>query len=116
MQDKHKVTLYLPPELHRQLKIRAAIDTEPMSALAERALAFYLKHADVVEEVESVAHGRNHRVYTCPECTTPVVMREGDLVSVHNQPNVLGSEKDLTDLSASELIDNVLVSEELVPC
>jgi hypothetical protein len=116
MQDKHKVTLYLPPELHRQLKIRAAIDTEPMSALAERALAFYLKHADVVEEVESVAHGRNHRVYACPECTTPVVMREGDLVSVRHQPNVLGPEQDLTDLSASELIDNVLVSEELVPC
>ncbi len=53
MQDKHKVTLYLPPELHRQLKIRSAVDLEPMSAIAERALVFYLKHPEVVDEVEA---------------------------------------------------------------
>ena len=32
MQDKQKVTLYLPPELHRELKIKAAVEAEPMSA------------------------------------------------------------------------------------
>jgi plasmid stability protein len=113
MQDKHKVTLYLPPDLHRQLKIRAAIDTQAMSTLAERALAFYLSHSDMVEEVEAVAHGRNHRVYACPECTTPVVLRQGNLMSIREQPSVLGSEQ---ELSPSELMENVLVSEELVPC
>jgi hypothetical protein len=39
MQDKHKVTLYLPPELHHQLKLRAAIESEPISAIAEKALS-----------------------------------------------------------------------------
>lgn len=113
MQDKHKVTLYLPPELHRQLKIRAAIDTQAMSTLAERALAFYLNHSEMVEEVEALAHGHNHRVYACPECTTPVVLREGDLVSIRDQPSVLRSEQ---ELSPFELMENVMISEELVPC
>ena len=36
--DKQKVTLYLPPELHHQLKLRAAVDHESMSVIAERAL------------------------------------------------------------------------------
>ena len=34
MQTKQKVTLYLSPELHRRLKIRSAVDSEPMSDLA----------------------------------------------------------------------------------
>ena len=42
MQDKQKVTLYLPLGTHRQLKIRAAIDEESMSGLVEKAIAFYL--------------------------------------------------------------------------
>ncbi len=52
MQDKQKVTLYLPPGVHRQLKIRAAIDEESMSGLVEKAIAFYLKYPEKVEEID----------------------------------------------------------------
>ncbi|WP_416670018.1 hypothetical protein [Egbenema bharatensis] len=88
MQDKHKVTLYLPPELHRQLKIRSAVELEPMSTIAERAIVFYLEHSDVVEEVEA-AHGHTHKVYACPECASSLVMRQGEMTSVVQQPTVL---------------------------
>ena len=116
MQDKQKVTLYLSPELHRQLKIRAAIDSEPMSAIAERALVFYLAHPEVVEEVEEATNGQTHRVYHCPECAGAVVMREGELVGLKKQPGVLPEE--------SLPVDKVPVSsgtaqqgeEELIPC
>lgn len=50
MQNKQKVTLYIPPKLHRQLKIRAAVDTESMSAIVEKAIVFYMEHSEVVEE------------------------------------------------------------------
>ncbi|MEL6384655.1 MAG: hypothetical protein AAFQ89_19790 [Cyanobacteria bacterium J06626_18] len=85
MQDKHravKVTLYLPQELHRQLKIQSAVDGEAMSALAEKALDFYLNHSDVVEEYSD--HGRTHKVYDCPGCSESVVVREGKLMSVQD--------------------------------
>jgi hypothetical protein len=56
MQNKQKITLYLPQNLHRQLKIRAAVDSEAISAITEREIAFYLTfystEADVVEETE----------------------------------------------------------------
>lgn len=83
MQDKHratKVTLYLPQELHRQLKIRSAVDGEPMSALAQRALAFYLDNSEVVDEFSG--YGFTHRVYSCPSCSESVVLQEDQLVSV----------------------------------
>lgn len=89
MQDKQKVTLYLPPELHRKLKIRGAVDSEPMSAIAERALDFYLEHPDLVEEVEAAVQGSTHRVYTCPECTSSLVVRSGEAVSLTHQPSVI---------------------------
>jgi hypothetical protein len=92
MQAKQKVTLYLSPELHRRLKIRAAIDSEPMSELAERALIFYLTHPEVVDEVEA-SIGRNHRVYACPECASSVVLRDGEMVSLSGQPGVMVQEK-----------------------
>jgi hypothetical protein len=78
MQEKHKVTLYLQPDLHRQLKIRAAVDAEAMSAIAQRAIIFYLNHSDVVDEVEA-AHGQTHQVYSCPECSTSLVLKEEKL-------------------------------------
>jgi hypothetical protein len=81
MQDKQKVTLYLPQELHRQLKVKAALALEPMSDLAERAINFYLAHPEVIEE--HLLHGQTHRVYGCPECAAALVVREGDLVSLH---------------------------------
>ncbi len=112
MQAKQKVTLYLSPELHRQLKIRAAIDSEPMSELAARAIVFYLTHPEMVDEVEAV-QGRNHRVYGCPECTTPVVLRDGEIVSLSSQPGVIAEEK-----LPIEQVQEVKPEgeEELVPC
>ncbi|MBD2257130.1 hypothetical protein [Pseudanabaena sp. FACHB-2040] len=80
-QKATKVTLYLPPDLHRQLKIRSAVDGEAMSAIAQRAIDFYLTHSEVVEGLES-AYGQVHRVHSCPSCSTSVVMREGELVQL----------------------------------
>jgi hypothetical protein len=84
MQDQQKaakVTFYLPPDLHRQLKIRAAVDGEPMSTIAERAIEFYMGHADVVNETAEV-YGHTHQVYSCPTCAESLVVREGDLKAV----------------------------------
>lgn len=88
MQDKQKVTLYLPPELHRQLKIRAAIDAETMTDIAQRAIVFYLNHPEVVERYEA-SHGQTHRVYACPDCSSPVAFQDGDIVSLREQSGVL---------------------------
>ena len=95
MEDKQKVTLYLPPQLHRQLKIRSAVDADSMSNIVERAVEFYLNHSDVVDGVES--HGSTHQVYNCPECEHPVVIRGGAMVA-------LGQQSGLTpeDLFSSE--------------
>jgi hypothetical protein len=43
------VTLYLPADLHRQLKARAAIDSEPMAEIAQKALKYYLSHTESSE-------------------------------------------------------------------
>jgi hypothetical protein len=88
MQDKNKVTLYLTQELHRQLKIRAAVESEAMSAIAERAIVFYLTHPGVVDEVE-MSHGRVHQIYSCPECDSSLVLRDGEMVSSSHQPGVI---------------------------
>ncbi len=116
MQEKQKVTLYLPPELHRQLKIKAAVETEPMSSIAERAIVFYLGNPELVDEVES-SYGQTHRVYNCPECTSSVVMRDGELASVASQPSLLAEQdlsvKQVSGVSASTAQPG---EEELVPC
>lgn len=132
-----KVTLYLSPELHRRLKIQAAIEAESMSALAERAVAFYLEHPEVIE---ADACGQTHRVYSCPACTTPVVLRNGDMVTlssqVGNHSMILSEEDDLsvnaTTVAAATIASNGIgtsvaplnavsdesqrESEQLVPC
>jgi hypothetical protein len=72
MQEKQKVTLYLPPNLHRQLKVKAAIDTDSMSALVEKAISFYLRHPETVEEIEA-SYGKTHQVHVCPECNAAMV-------------------------------------------
>ncbi|MBW4522780.1 MAG: hypothetical protein KME16_24335 [Scytolyngbya sp. HA4215-MV1] len=113
MQDKQKVTIYLPPELHRQLKIRAAVDSEPMSEIAQRALVFYLSHPDVVEEAES--HGRSHRVYSCPECTAPVVLQSGEMVALGKQPGVLDESLLMEKVKSVDPPDQQ-GEQELVPC
>jgi hypothetical protein len=107
MQDKQKVTLYLPPELHRQLKIRAAVDAEPMSDLAERAIGFYLQHPEIVEEFST--YGAAHRIYNCPECDSALALRSGEIVSVGNQPGILLDDLDLQALTAEEVATEELV-------
>lgn len=116
MQDKQKVTLYLPPGLHRQLKIRAAVDSDSMSAMVERAIVFYLHHPEVVDEVEA-SYGGTHRVYSCPECTSSVVLKGGEMVSLEKQPGVLAEE--LAVEKVREEVNsrtNSQGEEELVPC
>ncbi len=110
MQGKHKVTLYMPDDLHRQLKIRAAVDGEPMSALAERAIGFYLSHTEVVEGVQ----GSTHRVYGCPACSTPVVVRDGELLAVESHACIHDEELD----KVPDVVPSSVRSDEgeLVPC
>jgi hypothetical protein len=88
MQEKQKVTLYLQPDLHRQLKIQAAIADEPMSSLAQKAIGFYLTHPEVVEQVEDI-HGQTHQIHHCPACEAAVVLRDGVLVGIGAQPTIL---------------------------
>ena len=116
MQDKQKVTLYLPPGIHRQLKIRAAIDEHSMSALVERAVDFYHKHPDKVEEVESAAHGKTHQVHVCPECNAAMVMREGKMVSLKNQPSVITDDFTLDIRETVSTNTETSGEEALVPC
>jgi DNA-directed RNA polymerase subunit RPC12/RpoP len=116
MQDKQKVTLYLPPGLHRQLKIRAAVDSDSMSAMVERAIVFYLRHPDVVEEVEA-SYGKTHRVYACPECSSSIIIKDGEMLSLKNQPSILAEE-----IPVEKVREEVgsptgaQGEEELVPC
>lgn len=84
MSAKQKVTLYISDDLHRQVKVRSALDSEPMSAIAQRAIEFYLTHADVVAQVNSDRAGETHRVHACPKCATPVVLREDGLSLVQS--------------------------------
>lgn len=115
MQDKHKVTLYLPPELHRQLKIRSAVDLEPMSAIAERAIVFYLENPEVIDEVEA-AHGQLHRVYNCPSCASSIVIREGEMSPLQEQSSVLADDSSVERVQGSCSNPDQHDEEELVPC
>jgi hypothetical protein len=99
MEDKQKVTLYLPPQLHRQLKIRSAVDADSMSNIVEKAVEFYLSHSEVVEGIE--LHGATHQVYDCPECEHPVVIRDGKMVALGKPPGLLT--EDLPDLRTDEV-------------
>ena len=112
-QKATKVTLYLTSDLHRQLKIRAAVDGEPMSALAEKALQFYLSHSDVVEEYSS--HGSTYRTYNCPSCSDAVVVRNGELLSVES---VVGAASDELAVGVSGVMSEGSRPEEgqLVHC
>ncbi|ACA99181.1 conserved hypothetical protein [Picosynechococcus sp. PCC 7002] len=112
MQDKQKVTLYLPAAIHRQLKIKAALDADSMSALVEKAVAFYLQHPEVVEEVQET-YGQTHRVHICPDCEGAVVLRDGQLVSLKRQPTVLLDEEIAQDLQSAK---GAADGAELVTC
>lgn len=83
-EDKQKVTLYLPQELHRQLKVKAAVDVETMTDIAQRAIEFYLLNPEVVEHHDGF-YGQAHRIYGCPECLSHLVLRDGEMVSLSDQ-------------------------------
>lgn len=114
MQAKQKVTLYLSPELHKSLKIRSAVEGEPMSELAERALVFYLANSELVDEVEG-SYGRTNRVYSCPNCESSVLLREGELVALGNQPGIVGKDISIDEMEKEQEF-NQKDSSELVPC
>ncbi|MDJ0616171.1 MAG: hypothetical protein QNJ63_05355 [Calothrix sp. MO_192.B10] len=117
MQTKQKVTLYLSPELHKRLKVRSAVDSEPMSELAERALGFYLANSELVDEAQA-SYGGTHRVYSCPTCDSSLLIRDRELVALGNQPGVVTQESisidSIEEKQESEKIPHN--SEELVPC
>jgi hypothetical protein len=45
----------------------------------------------VVDGVE--LHGSTHQVYNCPECANPVVIRDGEMVALGQQPGLLNEER-----------------------
>lgn len=110
MQAKQKVTFYLTPEIHKRLKIRSAIDSEPMSELAEKAIVFYLTHPEMVEAGETI-HGRTHQLYACPECATSVVIKDGEMVALSSHGVI--NENQLT---VAQVTPGAASQEELVPC
>jgi len=127
MQDKSKLTLYVPRELHRKLKIKAAVDGEAMSSIVERAIVFYLTHTHIVDEIEtsagSVSHGQTHRVYNCPGCESSYVIREGELVSLAGHAGIVPDDSELVDrVSMAPSSESVAEGfdrpgeESLVPC
>ncbi|XHX78094.1 MAG: hypothetical protein RBJ76_27310 [Stenomitos frigidus ULC029] len=119
MQDKQKVTLYLPPELHRQIKIRAALDSETMTDIAQRAIAFYLSHSELVDGYEGAAHGKAFQVYTCTECSSPSVLRNGELVALRNQSSGLLVEEKLPSVTGKCTASVSAEAQDegsLVPC
>jgi hypothetical protein len=79
-EEKQKVTLYLPQDLHRKLKVRAAVDAETMTDIAQRAIVFYLENSELIEQ--HGVFGQSHQVYGCPECASHLVVRKGELVTV----------------------------------
>lgn len=114
MQSKQKVTLYIPPELHRKLKIKAAIDVESMSGLVEKAIAFYMQFPEKVEETEASVVGKTHQVHSCPECAAPMVMRNGEMSSLSSQSGVMA--EDISLKVASKAESGKPSEEELVSC
>ena len=115
MQTKQKITLYIPPELHRKLKIKAAVDIESMSALVEKAIAFYMQFPDKVDEIRSSVHGQTHQIHMCPDCDSPIVMRDGEMVSLSNRAVTVEDSipLEVTNQGSSSEKPN---EEELVSC
>lgn len=114
MQSKQKITLYIPPELHRKLKIKAAVDVESMSALVEKAVSFYMQFPEKVDEICSSVHGNTHQIHMCPKCDLPMVMRNGEMVSLDAKSGLVD------DISLEEMSGQVEESkkpneEELIP-
>jgi hypothetical protein len=118
MSDKTKVTLYIPPDLHRKLKVKAAVDSEPMSAIAEQAIVFYLTHPEVVEEA-TAEQQNSHRIHSCPECSSNFLFRSGEVVPVVEQPGVFEGNDDLaipSDIEGVVSTGEPASKESLVTC
>ena len=116
MQEKQKVTLYIPPELHRRLKIQAAVASKPMSAIVERAVAVYLENPEALDRLNA-SYGRTHQVHACPECNSSLVVKDGELASLKSQPTVLAEEE--LPVKSLKSVDGSTVQpgeEQLVPC
>jgi hypothetical protein len=119
MSDKQKVTLYLPPDVHRNLKIKAATGGESMSGLVEQAVMFYLNHSEVVEELEQQEHGQTYRLYECPQCESALIIQEGELTPVEAQPSVKTEEiatEQVSQQVKTQGSDYSQDQEQLVPC
>lgn len=86
MPAKQKITLYISDDLHRQFKIRSAIDGETMSSIAQRAIEFYLTNPETVDSSDKV-YGCTHRIHACPKCASPVVLRDDGLALIESQSN-----------------------------
>ncbi len=119
MSDKQKVTLYVPSDVHRNLKIKAAVSGESMSSLVEQAVVFYLNHSEVVEEAEQLEHGQTYRLYECPQCESALIMRDGELTSLQAQPSLkteeLATEQVNQQVQTADP-DQSQDQEQLVPC
>ena len=117
MPDKQKVTLYISDDLHRQFKIRSAVDGETMSSMAQRALEFYLNNAELVDNTAGEVHGKAHQVHSCPDCSSAIALKDGELVLVREHAHqVLG---DLDDLDCLPKLDRKLErldEGELITC
>ena len=114
MQSKQKVTLYIPPELHRRLKIKAAVDVESMSTLVEKAISFYMQYPEKVDEIEASVRGKTHQVHFCPECSAAVVVKDGELASLSSQANAI---EDDISIEVADCSDSRKPNEEeLVSC
>ena len=89
MQNKQKVTLYIPSEIHKRLKISAATDEESMSFIVEKAVDFYLQHPPKVEESENINSGKIYQVHFCPECKAAISIKDKQILPLKNQSNVI---------------------------
>ncbi len=108
MQDKQKVTFYISPELHYRLKVKAAVDVSSMSDIVEKAVDFYIHHPEIIDEVEA-AQRNSYKVHQCPECSSSVVLKDGQLVTLGHQPTVVTEELPMDQVNNPN-------NEELVPC
>lgn len=100
-----------------------------MSAMVEKAILFYLQHPEVIEEIEEQSstgvRGQTHRVYHCPDCRSPLVQRDGELISLQNQAGAL-IEEISSEISVEKVREQVIEElnshsgsqeeETLVPC
>ena len=117
MQPKQKVTLYLPPGLYRQLKIKAAISKESMSAMVQKAISFYLQYPEKVEEQEA-SNVKTYQIHICPQCEAVLVMGEGGMISLKSHNDKVSKDflLEVEVVQKVEIQTNSQEEEELVLC